>query len=235
MTDAQTYFVGIDGSPAALEALQIVLRSMFREECDELVVGHVYNSKKEYLPFNLKPQYIEDTYESKIIHLGKKARFVSCEVDSAKGTKETLWALAHQNKATIMVTGSNGIKGPKADPTIAGSAVQYLALNSTLPVMVIKDPRPRTIKPDNLYRYAVCYDGSDQAKFAFETVCRTMRAEDRLTTITVGEKGIEEEEVRELAKKMRDEHKHTGTYEHIMLQQEEGDAIYTCIKKFLKS
>lgn len=227
--------MGIDGSPNALQALQIVLRSMLREDCDELVVGHITNPKKEYLPFNLKPQYIEDTYESKIIHLGKKARFVSCEVDPAKGTKETLWALAHQNHATIMVTGYNGVKGPKADMTIAGSAVQYMALNSSLPVLVIKDPRPRTIKPDGLYRYAVCYDGSDQAKYALETACRTMGPEDRLTTITVKEKGVEEEEVRAAAQKVRDEHQHKGTYEHVMLDQEDGEPVYKCIKAFLKS
>jgi hypothetical protein len=59
-----------------------------------------------------------------------------------------------------MVTGYNGIKGPKADPTIAGSAIQYLTVNATVPVLVMKDPRPRILKPSGLYRYGVCYDGS---------------------------------------------------------------------------
>jgi hypothetical protein len=28
---------------------------LLREECDKLVVGHVMNKSKDYLPFNLKP------------------------------------------------------------------------------------------------------------------------------------------------------------------------------------
>jgi len=70
----------------------------------------------------------------------------------------------------MMVTGYNGVKGPKDDPSIAGSAISYLALNSALPVFVIKDPRRREAKSDNLFRYAVCYDGSPQAQKALELV-----------------------------------------------------------------
>lgn len=84
-----------------------------------------------------------------------------------------------------MVTGYNGRKGPKADPTIAGSAIKYLAENSNMPVLVIKDPRRRDLKPDGTYHYGVCYDGSPQAEKALETAIKMMRSTDRLTTITI--------------------------------------------------
>jgi len=70
-TNGVTYFCGIDGSPAAFNSFQLVLHDVFREDCDKIVLGHVFDTKKEDdLPFDKKQQYIQDTYESKIIHLG---------------------------------------------------------------------------------------------------------------------------------------------------------------------
>lgn len=55
----------------------MVKRGLMREECDKIVVGHVMNKSKEYLPFNLKPTYLKDVFESKIIELGHKAVYVN--------------------------------------------------------------------------------------------------------------------------------------------------------------
>lgn len=107
--------------------MEVVKKGILKEECDHLVLGHIMNSKKEYLPFNLKPQYLKDVYESKIIDLGKKAIYVNQECNPELGTKETLWNMAQENNATIMVTGYHGIKGPKSDPTVAGSNITFLA------------------------------------------------------------------------------------------------------------
>ena len=71
--------------------------------------------------------------------------------------------MAGNNKASVMVTGYNGRKGPKADPTILGTQVKYLTENSLLPLLVIKDARRRSLKPGGLFHYGVCYDGSEQA------------------------------------------------------------------------
>ena len=168
------------------------MKDLYRERKDHLIVGHVYNNSKDYLPFNLKPQYLQDTYESKIIKYGSWARWVDCEVEEKKPVKDSLWGLATENKATIMVTGYNGVKGPKADPTIAGSAIQYLSVNSVLPVLVIKDARRREQKPDGSYRYGVCYDGSSQAEKALHLAINMMRPCDRLVTITVKEPNVDD-------------------------------------------
>jgi hypothetical protein len=89
-----------------------------------------------------------------------------------------------------MVTGYNGVKGPKADPSVAGSAIKYLAVNSLLPVLIIKDPRRRASKPNGTYRYGICYDGSAQAKKALTIAIKMMRPNDRLSTITVREPNV---------------------------------------------
>jgi len=70
------------------------MRDIRRDHKDCLVVGHVYNSKKEYLPFNMKPTYLQDMYQAKIIMLGHWARFVDTEVNPDLGVKITLQTLA---------------------------------------------------------------------------------------------------------------------------------------------
>jgi len=57
----QTFFCAIDGSTAANLSLDLVMRDMMREKLDHLVIGHIYNSNKKYLPFNLRSNYLEDT------------------------------------------------------------------------------------------------------------------------------------------------------------------------------
>ena len=85
-----------------------------REKKDTLVVGHVENAKKTYLPFNYRPQYLKDIYSSKIIGLGKEwAEYASADVQDDT-TKECLWNLASDMHADVLVTGMHGRKGLKA-------------------------------------------------------------------------------------------------------------------------
>lgn len=63
-------------------------------------------------------------FECKIIELGQKAQYINQEVDITKGTKETLFQMAVDGGATVVVTAFSGIKGPKQqDVTLAGSNV----------------------------------------------------------------------------------------------------------------
>jgi len=82
-----------------------------------------------------------------------------------------------------MVTGFHGRKGPKEDPTVAGTAVQYLAMNSILPVLIIKDKRIRKDQPDQKYNFGACYDGSEKSAKAVQTAIKMMGPKDRLYVI----------------------------------------------------
>eukprot|EP00349_Pseudokeronopsis_sp_Brazil_P010606 CAMPEP_0202977564 /NCGR_PEP_ID=MMETSP1396-20130829/84317_1 /ASSEMBLY_ACC=CAM_ASM_000872 /TAXON_ID= /ORGANISM="Pseudokeronopsis sp., Strain Brazil" /LENGTH=140 /DNA_ID=CAMNT_0049716321 /DNA_START=316 /DNA_END=738 /DNA_ORIENTATION=- len=66
-------------------------------------------------------------------------------------------------QADIMVVGMHGRKGPKHDPTVLGSAVQYLSINPVTPFLIIKDKKLRSDKPGGSFRWAVCIDGSDKS------------------------------------------------------------------------
>ena len=63
---AQNWFVAIDGSEASEEAFQVTYRGLYRSDKDHITIGHITDRRKEYLPFNLKPEYLSETYTSKI-------------------------------------------------------------------------------------------------------------------------------------------------------------------------
>lgn len=78
------------------------------------MVGHIRNDKKEYLTWNMKSAYIAEMFETRILDLGKAAEFAMIDLDESKTTKECLWALAQERKASLIVTGMHGRKGLKA-------------------------------------------------------------------------------------------------------------------------
>lgn len=64
---AQTLFVAVDGSDASEVAFQCALKDIMREDIDHLVVGHISDKKKDYLPWNMKSHYVQDAYEAKLM------------------------------------------------------------------------------------------------------------------------------------------------------------------------
>lgn len=98
--------------------------------------------------------------------------------------------MAADNQTTIMVTSYNGVKGPKQDPTIVGTTIQWLAINAKFPILIIKDARLRTVKPDGCYRYAICYDGSHPCINALKVILAMMRTTDKLVALTVKDNEI---------------------------------------------
>ena len=81
------------------------------------------------------------------------------------------------------MVGFHGRKGPKADPTVMGSAVQYLSLNTACPVLILKDPIDRSTKKDGVYSHALCTDGSRQSMKALELITKVMGPKDKVVLI----------------------------------------------------
>jgi hypothetical protein len=69
--------------------------------------------------------------------------------------------------------------------------VQYLAANSSLPILVLKDFRKRDYYQDRSYRFGVCIDGSPQSKKALKTALSIMQKQDKIVVITVNETLVE--------------------------------------------
>ena len=67
----QNYFVGIDGSQASEDAFQVVFNGLRRSH-DHITAGHVHDTRKDFLPWNMKPNYIREVYTCKLMMLGDK-------------------------------------------------------------------------------------------------------------------------------------------------------------------
>ena len=80
--------------------------------------------------------------------------------EDAKTAKEHLNDMAEEISIDINVVGFHGRKGPKEDPTVMGTAVQFLAIDSACPTLIIKDPKTREDRPEG-YRFGACIDGSE--------------------------------------------------------------------------
>ena len=207
---------------------------MIRMDLDDLTVGHITDKNKDYLPWNMKPSHVQDIYEAKVMPLGERGHYHAREKDDSKTSKEMVWELAEESKASVVVVGNHGRKGPKADLTVAGTAIEYLSLNSQFPCLIIKDRKPRADKPDGCLRYGVCFDGSAKAKKVLELTCKLMRENDKLTTISVIEerrntKDVLWKEIDEVARA----HNITKV-EKIELEPHDGKSVYQLIKHYLK-
>jgi len=137
-----------------------------------------------------------------------------------------LWEIAEFEKASLIVVGNHGRKGPKADLTVCGTAIEYLSLNSKFPCLIIKERKCRADKPDGCLRWGVCFDGSDRSKVALETALKIMRPDDKLTTITVVEEKIGSKDIIDHSIRQMTEKYGIKKLEIIHLEKEDGKSIY---------
>jgi len=91
-------------------------------------------------------------------------RYFYAEAESdgsgSENIKHNLNVLANQRGIDITVVGWHGRKGPKDDNTVMGTAVAYLTIEATCPILIVKDQIDRQKKVNNAYSHCVCFDGS---------------------------------------------------------------------------
>ena len=131
--------------------------------------------------------------------MGNRFRYIDEEIKEGKTAKQVLNEMAKEANVDITVVGQHGRKGPKADPTVMGSAVQYLSVQSAGPVMIIKDHKTRKDRP-NGYTLAACVDGSAKSHKSLQLLTRMKSAEDKIYIIIAEQEHVNAEEVSEKIK-----------------------------------
>jgi hypothetical protein len=153
-----------DGSPASETALDTISKGLFRD-IDKLYIASAWSlTKEEYLPYNYKIDYIRDQNSTRFTFLRERFEFLEEEIIPEKDdtAKEVLNNLAKDNHIDVTVVGFHGRKGPKEDPTVMGSAIQFMSIHSYTPTMIIKQAITRENRPDG-YSFGVCIDGSKKS------------------------------------------------------------------------
>lgn len=187
-----------DGSEESQKALNTIHHGLLRDE-DTLLVAHAWsNEKEQYLRYNLKRDYIKQQNQADFTYLADRFEYVEDEVNSKEGekAKEVLNRIATNHYVHLTVVGSHGRKGPKADPTVMGTAVQYLSVESAGPVMIIKDPKTRKDRPDG-YTHAICTDGSRKSMEALALLCKIKHPNDKIYVIICEQENIDSTKIKE--------------------------------------
>jgi nucleotide-binding universal stress UspA family protein len=92
-SSAHNICVAVDGSEASHTAFEVVTQTLLTPK-DQLLVAHVFNKDKTYLPFNMQPDNIRQTYESLISGYGAHAKLLWEQLDPRLTTKEHVLAIA---------------------------------------------------------------------------------------------------------------------------------------------
>lgn len=126
-----------DGSEASNACFDLTADGLMQQG-DSVKVGHIHNSSKDYLPKTFHLESIKARYEGLLTRYDNSG-FFSEHLREGGSTKEQIQTMASTLKADCIVIGFHGRKGPKADPTLMGSAVSHLGLKAECPVIIVKD------------------------------------------------------------------------------------------------
>lgn len=107
-----TIGVGIDGSDMSDRALQVATSIYSRIRGDRLVILHVADPSKTWLPRHLHPHHLANTYQAKAFDLVKTdALWGCCDKKPGQSTCMALTELAEAQGVDLLVVGSFGRKG----------------------------------------------------------------------------------------------------------------------------
>ena len=204
------FLIGIDGSEGAHLGFTAAMELFNVNTNDSIEVLHIFDKSKAYLPFDLKPEYIRQQYdllllpvptEQKAVTLIAKpddpdADFSNFEIVTKSGTKGLVCRYANDpswpdgidgvpthDKPDLLVVGFIGRKGPKQDPTILGSCVDYSIRSAACSSLVVK--KRGVTSTDNTRKYCVAVDGSAASHHAFVEALRVMdRIVDEIVVVT---------------------------------------------------
>jgi len=183
---SHNFFVAVDGSESSFTAFEMCKDGLMKAG-DCIKVGHVSNSAKQKLAFHMRPRSIQTRYTGELMRMEQpEANYVSEDVGTALCTKDKMMEVVSSSEASMLVVGYHGRKGPKQDPTVLGSTVSLLGVNSACPVTIVKVRNTRSNKPNGAFRWAVCFDGAPSSFQGFDMVLKTMdRERDFLEVVTV--------------------------------------------------
>mmetsp|Transcript_10661 Transcript_10661/g.20675 ORF Transcript_10661/g.20675 Transcript_10661/m.20675 type:complete len:255 (+) Transcript_10661:128-892(+) len=146
---------------------------------DRIVVVHVFDNTKTYLAPELRSEFIYRTTESELMPYFKPTQYSLVWVgrDPNKTTRQQLLELAEYNRADVMVVGFHGRRGPKQDPTVMGSAVDFSLQQGSFSLLIVKNQLHRTRVLNGSFNWVVLTDGSAKAEKSFKTAISMMQRE----------------------------------------------------------
>lgn len=133
-----TVGVGVDGSDACDAALREAALLVRPKRGDRLLLLHVSDGAKAYLPRHLQPRHLSDAYTAKSSALRVPADWVCAEKKPGQSTHDALIALAEAKRVALLVVGSFGRKGEKDEDGALGTVSGHSLRRSNCSVLVVR-------------------------------------------------------------------------------------------------
>lgn len=222
LKESFNWMVCHDGSDASKNVLHQVRWSLMVDKLDHLTVAHVQSAEKEtYLEARFKRDAIQQESDTAGIALPNRYHWVCESLDEQKdkdpnaSAKKILTGIAGEKGVDVICVGYHGRKGKKGDPTVMGSAVQYLSVNSWVPIFILKEPIDRKDKEDGTYTFACAIDGSEESLKAIPYICQIREKNDKVIVITCEQDNINTEHIQDVCTTLFEE---LGCKDHINFQ-----------------
>eukprot|EP00884_Botryococcus_braunii_P020713 jgi/Botrbrau1/7325/Bobra.247_3s0020.1 len=154
--------VGVDGSSVSDQALAVGNSLVSKDRGDKLVMLHVADASKKYLPQHLSPVNLHHHFAGRAAQLQVQAEWHQDEKGHTKSTCEALTRLAEFLKTDILVLGSFGRKGEKLD--MLGSTSDQSLRQCAAHICIVKSTSPKLEGPKT---WCFATDNSPAAHTAF--------------------------------------------------------------------
>eukprot|EP00359_Climacostomum_virens_P002160 CAMPEP_0204900716 /NCGR_PEP_ID=MMETSP1397-20131031/2639_1 /ASSEMBLY_ACC=CAM_ASM_000891 /TAXON_ID=49980 /ORGANISM="Climacostomum Climacostomum virens, Strain Stock W-24" /LENGTH=269 /DNA_ID=CAMNT_0052068921 /DNA_START=14 /DNA_END=820 /DNA_ORIENTATION=+ len=176
MGEPLRFCIATDGSPISQNAFYMVRDDLMRPN-DFIIVMHIFDNSKAYLPPELRSDYIYRSTESQLLPYLNPSKYNLQWVprDPSKSTRQQLVETAEFQTASIMVVGFHGRRGPKQDATVMGSAVDHSLQIGNFSLLIVKNQLHRSVVPRGSFNWIVLADGSAKSEQAFRTAASLAR------------------------------------------------------------
>uniref|UniRef100_A0A0G4G4H5 UspA domain-containing protein n=1 Tax=Chromera velia CCMP2878 TaxID=1169474 RepID=A0A0G4G4H5_9ALVE len=180
--EQNTFLVGYDGSYPSKMALEEVMIKVVPKTKHKVVLCHVYDPDKDYLPAALQPEAMRKEMEVKLTSYLPHQRFslVWERKLTDRNTKESFVHTANTVKPDFVVVGFAGRKHEGGKETILGSAADFSIRRANASVIIVKKNKSEGWAPSDgkTMSFLVCVDASKASVKALQAAMTLSRSKD---------------------------------------------------------
>ncbi|MCP4648632.1 MAG: universal stress protein [PVC group bacterium] len=174
------FIVGVDGSDGSHNAIELVVKNLYRKGLDKIYVVHIASQDDEHKGLQYHSSHIAKVYHEYMESVVKKDDFelVFDERKKNENVFEQINEIAEAKDGTLMVLGYRGSSGSKSRPDVLSKGLAYLVHQPKIPVLVVREKLVREFRTDREFKWLVCLEGSDSRSFkALKSMCRFIEPE----------------------------------------------------------
>ncbi|KRX06284.1 hypothetical protein PPERSA_06255 [Pseudocohnilembus persalinus] len=170
----ENIMVATDGSERAKMAFWLALTFYDKTELfDQIIVAHVSDKSKTYLPDLWKPEFIYNEYKTSLLTRFPSDKYKLCfeeKRNNVESCRDQILQMAQSMKVSFLFIGFTGRKGDKQNQTVLSQTVKHSAFHSSVPLVIVKELSERKNMQTKGFTFLACVDGSQKSYTAMKRV-----------------------------------------------------------------